>query len=297
MEKEISDILLRKKYSLLTEIIKSHAPGAVAFSGGVDSAFLLWTACQTLGSGTAAITARSAFVTDREMAEAEDFCRSRGISQVVCDIDVLENSDIAENPPDRCYHCKHEIFSAMLRAAEEKGFTCIMDGTNADDSRDYRPGLRALKELGIVSPLQEAGLGKSEIRKLSEIFGLPTWNRPSAACLASRFAYGEKIMGDRLRMVEKAENYLRGLGFGQLRVRVHGSLARLELLPEDMARLAEEDLSEKISLRLKELGFSYVTVDLQGYRTGSMNEVLYLDSEHENAGSETGAEQYPSGGE
>ena len=254
--------------------LKDYGSLAVAFSGGVDSSFLLVAAQEVLGDRVIAITAAPVFVPPRELKEAEIFCRERGIRQIVIPAESLDIDGVRHNPPDRCYHCKKEIFGKIREAADKNGMAMVAEGSNVDDTGDYRPGMRAVRELGVVSPLLEAELSKADIRVLSKEMDLPTWNKPSFACLASRFAYGEAITDERLRAVDWAEQLLMDLGFRQFRVRIHGELARIELLPEDIPRAMEETTRKLISEKLREYGFQYVTMDLAGYRTGSMNEVL-----------------------
>lgn len=239
---------------------------AVAFSGGVDSTFLLAVAHDVLGDNVTALTASSVFVPCKELEATKSFCAAAGIKQILFKADVLSIAGVADNPVNRCYLCKRALFENFLRLAEDK---VLIEGSNVDDAKDYRPGMKALTELNVKSPLREVGLSKAEIRALSKEMHLPTWDKPSMACLASRFVYGESLTPERLVMVETAEEFLKGLGFNQLRVRVHGNLARLEVLPADFAKLLT--LREEISARLTELGFDYVTLDLRGYRVGSMN--------------------------
>ena len=265
---------LYEKQAKLKELLLSYGKLAVAFSGGVDSTFLLQTAHDVLGDRALAVTAAPVFVPPRELQEAKDFCRSRSIRQIVIPAEALNIDSVRHNPPDRCYHCKHEIFGIILRVAGENGISFVAEGSNTDDVGDYRPGMRAIRELGVKSPLLEAGLSKEDIRALSREMGLPTWDKPSFACLASRFVYGERITDERLAMVDRAEQLLMDLGFRQFRVRIHGDLARIELLPEDLEKLMQQDLRERVYRALKEYGFSYVTLDLAGYRTGSMNETI-----------------------
>lgn len=257
--------------SLLTHL----SSVAVAFSSGVDSTFLLDVAHEVLGARAVAFTAASPFVPQRDVDEAAAFCRGRGIEHVVVPFDTLAIPGVAENPKDRCYLCKHALFSKMAELAQARGLAAVVDGSNLDDDGDYRPGRRALGELGIVSPLHEAGMTKADIRALSKERGLRTWDKPSFACLASRFAYGERLTEDGLGRVNRAEEFLMAKGFRQLRVRVHedGTLARIELLPEDIGRFfAVEGLCEETEAKLRELGFRYVAIDLRGFRSGSMNE-------------------------
>ncbi|MBQ4405284.1 MAG: ATP-dependent sacrificial sulfur transferase LarE [Selenomonadaceae bacterium] len=244
---------------------------AVAFSGGVDSTFLLKVAHEVLGDKVLALTAASKFIPRSELALTEKFCADEGIRQIIFEADVLNIAGVKENPADRCYLCKRALFENFLRLAEDK---ILVEGSNVDDAGDYRPGARAIAELKIKSPLQIVGLCKAEIRELSREMKLPTWNKPSMACLASRIPYGETLTAEKLATVEAAEEFLSGAGFNQLRVRVHGKIARLEVLPADFDKVIK--LREKISARLKSLGFDYVTLDLQGYRVGSMNEQLNL---------------------
>ena len=250
---------------------------AVAYSGGVDSTFLVAVAHEVLGERMIAVTSASRSAPARDIERTRAFCAERGIPQVVVDYDELAIPGFAENPVDRCYHCKKALFTQMADAAAERGITTLVDGSNKDDEGDYRPGLRALEELGIGSPLREVGMTKAQIRALSHEMGLPTWSMPSAACLASRFPYGEVITAVKLKRVELAEDYLHDLGFVQLRVRAHGNdgtLARIEVAPEDIVRLAEPALREQVVARLRELGFAYVSLDLTGFRSGALNEVL-----------------------
>lgn len=265
---------LHQKYEALRQILKDCGSVAVAFSSGVDSAFLLYVAHQTLGEKALAVTARSFSFPKREQEESVDFCKRYGIRQIIVQTGDLQLDCFRTNPPDRCYHCKKAIFTALLDIAAQNGMAAVADGSNMDDLGDYRPGMKALREAGVRSPLQEAGLTKEEIRQLSCELGLPTWDKPSFACLASRFVYGEEITEEKLRMVERAEQLLLDLGFRQLRVRIHGKMARIELLPEDIARFMSDDVRMPVYDRLKALGFSYVTLDLGGFRTGSMNDLL-----------------------
>ena len=239
---------------------------AVAFSGGVDSTFLLKIAHEVLKDKVLALTAASKFIPQRELDETRNFCAENKIRQIILEADVLNIAGVKKNPINRCYLCKRALFENFLRLAEEK---ILVEGSNVDDASDYRPGMKALTELKIKSPLLEVGLCKAEIRELSKEMNLPTWNKPSMACLASRIPYGEILTAEKLSMVESAEEFLLSAGFSQLRVRVHGKIARVEVLPEEFETAIK--IREKISARLKNLGFDYVTLDLQGYRVGSMN--------------------------
>ena len=262
---------LHRKYGSLIEHIASLGSLAVGFSGGVDSSFLLAAAREALGDGVIAVTARSLFVPEADLEEAAVFCEERGIRQFIADFDPLADETIRSNPADRCYHCKKKVFGAIIDKAREEGIEHVADGSNADDLADYRPGSKAVSELGIISPLQEAGLGKAEIRELSKEMGLPTWEKPSAACLASRVPYGEELTAEKLTMIDAAEDHIRALGFSNVRVRAHGDLARIELAKDDIGRFMDENIRSGVETRLRELGFTYVTIDLSGYRMGSLN--------------------------
>ena len=265
---------LSEKKQHLEQYLLSLGSVLVAFSSGVDSTFLLKTAHDILGDQCAAVTARSSIFPSRESEEAAAFCRKEGIRQITLDVDELSIDGFSSNPPDRCYLCKRSIFRQFQEAARQEGFSHVVEGSNVDDLGDYRPGLRAIAELQILSPLREAGLTKSEIRSLSKDLDLPTWNKPSFACLASRFVYGEEITEQKLSMVELAEQRLLDLGFRQFRVRIHGSMARIELEPAEIDRFMQGNIRSEVCAYLHELGFLYVTLDLDGYRTGSMNKVL-----------------------
>jgi len=266
--------LLHEKKQILEHNLKEMEEVLVAFSSGVDSAFLLKTAHDVLGDRATAVTARGDFFPEMETEESIAFCKDHNIRQILIDVDPLCNPDIAGNPPDRCYLCKSMIFRRFREVAEDQKILFLADGTNADDEGDYRPGLRALKELRISSPLKDAGLTKQEIRLLSREAGLSTWNKPSYACLASRLVYGEKITKEKLQMVEKAEQVLMGLGFSQIRVRIHGPVARIEVEKQDIERFLDPEIRAQVSTKLHQLGFLYVALDLDGYQTGSMNALL-----------------------
>ena len=244
---------------------------AVAFSAGVDSTFLLKVAHDELGERAFAVTAASCLFPARETEAARAFCAREGVEQVVLTHEPFAVDGFADNPPDRCYRCKRALFARFADVAAEQGVT-LVEGSNLDDEGDYRPGLRAVAELGVQSPLRAAGMTKADVRALSRALGLATWDKPSFACLASRFAYGETITTERLAMVDAAERRLLDLGFSQLRVRVHGDLARVELLPEDMPRLLPH--AAALNGALQSLGFRYVALDLGGYQSGSMNRAL-----------------------
>ena len=261
------------KAKRLRASLREIGSAAVAFSSGVDSTFLLKVAHEELGDRAVAVTVRSSTFPKRELDEAAAFCRQEGIQHEIIDFDALSAPAVIANPPDRCYHCKKEVFGLILAFARGAGLAAVLEGSNLDDDGDFRPGRRAIRELGIRSPLHEASLSKAEIRALSREMGLPTWDKPSFACLASRFPYGERLTVTALERVERAERWLREeLGLTQLRVRSHGDLARIEVPPGDIPRLAAR--AAEIAAAFKGLGFAYVTLDLQGYRTGSLNETL-----------------------
>ena len=262
---------IRNRESALTERIKAAGKLAVAFSGGVDSTYLLYKAHEVLGDDCIAVTVKSQVLTAEEFEWTSEFCSENGIAQTVIDFDVFATPEFASNPPDRCYYCKRRIFESIKNAAP--GYE-VADGSNVDDTGDYRPGMRAIVELGIRSPLKDSGLSKADIRTLSKEAGLPTWDHPSAACLASRFAYGEEITSEGLIRVASAEKFIKDMGFEGIRVRVHGDLARIEASPDDVSLLSYDRTRKEISSELKRLGFKYVTIDIDGYRVGSMNEAI-----------------------
>jgi uncharacterized protein len=264
---------LNTKYENLIDIIRDLKSVALGFSGGVDSTFLAKVCQDVLGDKAIVVTATSSIFSNREFKESKELANNIGIKQIVIEIKENQIDAFAKNPPNRCYYCKHEIFSTVKKVAMEYGINQVIDGSNFDDIGDYRPGMQAAKELGIVSPLKAAKLTKEDIRVLSKRLGLPTWEKPSFACLASRFPYGEEITTEKLSMVERAEEYLRSNGFKQYRVRHHGKMARIEIEVSEMPKFLNLDF-DIISKQFKVIGFTYVTLDLTGYRLGSMNEVL-----------------------
>lgn len=265
-----TNIQLQKLEDMRNDIKRLNSV-AVSFSGGVDSSFLLKVAADVLGGNAIAVTIRSPFFPQRESDEAQAFCREQKIRQVMCERNVLELAEVVRNPKDRCYHCKKEMFQQIRAMAQDLGMEHVIEGSNIDDDGDYRPGLLAVAELGIISPLKNCDLTKTDIRALSKYLGLPTWEKPSFACLASRFAYGEKITEEKLSMVERAEQLLFDRGFRQFRVRIHGRMARIEVEPEEFARIMQEEVRTEIAEKFRAYGFTYTALDLDGYRMGSMN--------------------------
>jgi len=269
------DRQIEEKHRRLAEIFHSMGRVLVAYSGGVDSTLLLKVARDSLGSeDTLAATALSPLYPEREVTGSQRMAESLGVRQVLIKSNELEIDGFSKNPPNRCYFCKRELFKKLLALAKREGIPFVVEGSTVDDEKDHRPGRLAVQELGIRSPLKEVEFTKAEIRELSKSLGLSTWDKPSLACLASRFPYGEEITPEALRRVGEAEDFLFSLGFRQVRVRHYGPLARIELLKEEMGRLIDSPLRDAVVSQLKKMGYQYVTLDLQGFRSGSMNEVL-----------------------
>jgi uncharacterized protein len=265
---------INNKYNKLKEILKSMGSVLVAFSGGVDSTLLLKVSADVLGDKAMAVIATSATYPSEEIGEAEKLAESFGVKYKTIETDELADERFLCNPKERCYYCKQELFSKLIEIARGEGLKAVVDGSNIDDASDFRPGSKAKAELGVRSPLAEADFSKDDIRELSKQLGLVTWNKPSFACLSSRVPYGTRITNDVLKMVGEAEKFIRGLGFREVRVRHHDYIARIEVGEGEIAKVVGGDLMGKITKKLEGLGYLYVTVDLKGYRTGSMNEVL-----------------------
>lgn len=266
------------KYEELQDLLRGMGNVLIAFSGGVDSSFLLKVAADVLGKNVLAVIASSETYPKKERDEAVKFAKRWNVRYTVIQTKELENPDFAQNPPERCYYCKMELFSKLKEIAESEGIPWILDGSNLEDTSDFRPGTRAAEELGVRSPLKEVGLVKDEIRQLSRHIELPTWNKPAMACLSSRFPYYSEIEPRSLKQVAQAEEYLKELGFNQVRVRHHGQIARVEIEPQEFSRIMDRKTRAKIITAFKRFGFIYVTLDLAGFRSGSMNEPLDLET-------------------
>ena len=262
------------KLNKLKDYITGLGSLAVGFSGGVDSSLLAYVAAEVLGDRAIAVSAADPSVPEREIKEAEEFCHRYGIRHIICHTNPFSEESYRHNLKDRCYFCKKGIFKEIMSIAADNGIEYVAEGSNMDDLGDYRPGLAAVEELGVVSPLREAGMTKEDIRMISRALSLPTWSKPAYACLASRFVYGEDITEEKLRMVDRAEQYLIERGFLQERVRIHGQMARIEVPASDIARIASDEYRQAIYDEFKKIGFLFVTLDLGGYRTGSMNSTI-----------------------
>ena len=267
---------LKRREAALMERLGQLPTLIVAYSGGVDSAYLAWAAQRVLGDRALAVTADSPSYPERHRAMAVRIASQFGFRHEVIHTGELNRPEYRANGTDRCYHCKHELFTELAALASARGFAAVADGNNADDRGDYRPGRRAAREFGVISPLDEAGLTKADIRRLSEAAELPCWDEPASACLSSRIPYFSEVTEEKLRTIEQAEDALRALGFRVVRVRHHGEIARIELARDEMPRALETDVALAIDRDLRALGFRYVTIDLKGYRLGSLNEGLTL---------------------
>lgn len=277
---KLDPVSLGEKQETVFRILRGLGKVIVAYSGGTDSAYLAWAAGQALGGNAIAVTADSASVPESHKRDAEQFARAFGLRHEYITSYEFDNPLYAANNPDRCFHCKDELFGRLEEFGRQRGIEHIVYGVNVDDLGDYRPGQNAAANHNVKAPLVEAGLHKAEIRELSRMAGLPTWDRPAAACLASRIPYGTPVTVETVKTVERGEEAVKELGFRQFRVRYHGELVRIEVAPEEMPKALTLEMARRLTAIFKDLGFNYVTLDLQGYRQGSMNETL----PHRNAG-------------
>ncbi|WP_459482417.1 ATP-dependent sacrificial sulfur transferase LarE [Clostridium saccharoperbutylacetonicum] len=265
-------MLNNEKYNKLVEYLKSLGKVVLAFSGGVDSTFLLRVGKEALGENLKAVTIMSPYIPKWEIEEAKELVKELGINHEIIEAPIIEA--IKFNPEDRCYLCKTAVFNMIIDSAKRQGYDCVIDGTNFDDIGDYRPGLRALEELKVKSPLLECKMTKAEIRAFSKELGLNTWDKPPYACLLTRIPYGNELREEDFEKIENAEKYMMSIGFRAVRVRCHGDLARIEISREDRSKLFDEELLDSIAKQVKACGFKYVSLDLQGYRVGSFNETI-----------------------
>ncbi len=282
LDSGVKPTFMNSKYKKLKSILREMGRVVIAFSGGVDSSFLLKTAKDILGPDVLAVTASSATMPARESKDAVNIARDLGVEHLMVESKEMNIPQFVANPPEKCYLCKRSRFGDILKIGQDKGFPFVLDGENVDDSSDFRPGSRAARELGIRSPLREAGLSKSDIRALSRKLGLPTWNKPAYACLASRIPYGNPITEEKLRQVDLGEEFIRSLiSVDQVRVRHYGPTAKIELDSRAMLKVMKKDIREKLLHFFKnDLGFKFVTLDLEGYETGSLNKVIDTTIRH-----------------
>ncbi len=272
-------MIREQKWDRLRELLREMKPAVLAYSGGVDSSLLLRAASEVMGPQLIAVTAVSETYPQGEIEAAQSFVRSLGVTHRIIHTRELDNEQFAQNPPERCFHCKTELFEKLAALASTEGMPFILDGSNTDDLKDYRPGRRVAETYSVKSPLVEAGIGKADVRRLAKVLNLPQWDKPSLACLSSRIPYGIRITRELLGRIQQAENCLQALGFRQVRVRHYGDTARIELDKKDFSRLLMDDVADRVVAQLIELGYTYVSLDLAGYRTGSMNLGLKYSSQ------------------